>query len=114
MKCSDGHTGTATASAVESSETIKTVMLRATKESQKESGFFDVSAFRSDPDIVYETPFCHSQLDITNCFAQYTLRTRSVSMGFGSRRRACLKRQKLLAFGKYFLGYDNSTVKWEL
>lgn len=48
-------TGTATARAVESSDTMKTVMLRATKDSQKESGFFlDVSvpASSSGPGII--------------------------------------------------------------
>ena len=48
------RTGTATARAVESSDTMNTVMLRATKESQKESGFFDISvpASTSDPGII--------------------------------------------------------------
>lgn len=43
-------TGIATARAVESSETIKTVVFSATKESQKESGFFDVAIAASSPD----------------------------------------------------------------
>lgn len=47
-------TGTATARAVESRDTMNTVMLRAIKESQKDSGFFDVSvpASSSDPGII--------------------------------------------------------------
>ena len=51
------RTGTATARAVESSDTMNTVMLRATKESQKESGFFDVSV-----------PACSSDRGITGWF----------------------------------------------
>ena len=54
MRCLIERTGTATARAVDSSDTMKTVMLRATKESQKESGFFDVpvSASSFGTDIV--------------------------------------------------------------
>lgn len=56
IKFLEERTGTATAKAVESSDTINTVMLRAIKESQKESGFFDVStvvpASSSDPGII--------------------------------------------------------------
>lgn len=46
------HTGTAMARAAESSDTMKTVMLRATKESQNESGFFDISVAASPFDII--------------------------------------------------------------
>jgi hypothetical protein len=37
-----GRTGTATARAVESSDTMKTVIFRARNESQKDSGFFEI------------------------------------------------------------------------
>ena len=50
------HTGTAMARAEESSDTMKTVMLRATKESQKESGFFDFSVAASPFDMIGTSP----------------------------------------------------------
>ena len=51
-----GRTGTAIARAAESSDTMNTVMLRATKESQNDNGFSDILAAASSsgrgPDVV--------------------------------------------------------------